>query len=173
MEKENIKIENKISDRLMKSKFIKPVIMIIALLVIILLTFHAGMIMGLRRASFSYSLGDNYYRNFGGQRPDLRKGMMNGGFGNNMMNGPFGNEMMPIGYGVSGKVIKINGGNIVVEGNDNIERIVITNKDTLIRQFRNTGTTTDIKIDDNIIVVGSPTQSGEITAKLIRILPIK
>ncbi len=172
MEKDNSKKENSIVNNLMKNKLTKPILTIILSLIVLIFVFQAGMSIGLRKASFSYGFGDNFYKNFGGQRPDFRKGMMNG-FGNGMMDGSFNGEMMPSGYGVSGKVIKINGSNIVVEGSDNIERIVLTNKDTLIRQFRNNGTTTDIKIDDNIIVVGSPTQNGEITAKLIRILPIK
>lgn len=133
----------------------------IGVVMLALIIFKVGMFVGYKKASYSYNLGENYYRTFGGQRLDSRRGMMGGLFGDNMM---------ASGHGVTGKVIKISLPNIIVEGNDNIEKTIVTNNQTLIRNMRNEGTMNDIKVNDTVIIIGSPDESGEVVAKLIRIV---
>ena len=137
-----------------KQLLLKRTIKIIAVLILVLLIFKAGVYDGYRKFEFSSRLGNSYYTTFGGP----------------MMMGFFHDDI-PGGHGVSGKVIKASPTAIVVEGTDNIEKIVTISADTLVRRARETASTTAVQVNDAVIVIGSPGQNGEIAAKLIRILP--
>ena len=60
---------------------------------------------------------------------------------------------------------------IAVAGENDAEKIVVLKNDTIIKRFRETISQNDLKIDDNIVVIGSPNEQGQIEAKLIRIMP--
>jgi|SRR6185312_4778561 len=139
-----------------KSKKVKYALSALVFLAVLLFVFQAGVVVGIHRADFSGHLGDNYSRMFDGGRPT--------GFAAMMM------PSQPLGYGTSGKVLSVASGTITVSTTDNLEKIVKVNADTVIRESRNTATTTDIKAGDSIVVVGAPNAQGEIDAKLIRIV---
>lgn len=157
---ENTNKNSHMTNKDKRLKVMQRFVKAIAVIVIALIIFKIGVFVGYRKAGFSYRFGENYYRTFGGQRLDSGRGMMNG----------FMHDNMPGGHGVTGKVIKVSLPTIIVEGSDNIEKVININNDTLIRNMMDTATPTDIKIDDSIIVIGSPTPTGEIDAKLIRII---
>jgi hypothetical protein len=122
----------------------------------ILFVFEAGVKVGYHRSEFSGRLGDNYYKTFeGGRRPMLPQDL----------------GEMPGGHGAVGKVVKVELPTFVVATADNVEKIVRIDASTLVREYRNAGTSTDIKLDDSVVVIGSPDEKGEIQAKLIRIIP--
>lgn len=155
--KDEIKNEiKKIAD----SKTIRRVIYGFGILTIALLIFQAGMIAGFRKASFGRDWGDNYAMNFGPSRGGPR-----------MMEGQIGN--LPNAHGAIGKIIKVELPTIVVlDENDNTEKAVLVDDKTEIRQGRESITLDQLKIDDLVVIIGTPNSSGQIEARLIRFLPV-
>jgi hypothetical protein len=49
--------------------------------------------------------------------------------------------------------------------------VIVIGSDTIIAQMRSQATSTDIKVGDNVVVVGEPNDQGQIIAKLIRLMP--
>lgn len=142
-----------------QSKRFKIIVWIIAGLAVLLLVFRLGVTVGYRRASFSYRWGENYHRNFGGPR---------GGF----FGGFFSDKKDFIeSHGTFGQIIKIDSNTIVVKGKDNVEKVVRVKDDTSITRFRDKVALSDLKIDDYVVVVGEPNDSGQIEAKLVRVMP--
>jgi hypothetical protein len=135
------------------SKKVKYALGALVLLAVLLFVFQAGVIVGISRANFSGQLGDNYSRMFDGGHPE----------------GVTPNA--PLGYGTSGKILSLSNGTITVGAGDNTEKIVKITADTIIRVSHSQATTTDLKVGDSIVVVGSPDTKGEIEARLIRIVP--
>jgi len=129
----------------------------LAAIAIIVLIFGAGMYIGFRKARFSYQWGENYHMNFGSQRG----GMMR----------DFGGKDLIDSHGASGQIIKIDGSTVIVKGQDGIEKSVLVKDDTAIRRFREAIKLTDLKVNDYIVVIGSPNDSGQIEAKFLRIMP--
>ena len=145
-----------------KSKKFKSILYIIGILAVVFVVFEMGMMAGFRKASFGREWGDNYERNFG--FPAMGPQMMGGEFG-----GP-GN--FPNAHGAIGKIIKIELPNIIVQDEkDNTEKNVLTTDKTEIKIGRDTQVVSELKLDDHIVVIGSPNTSGQLEARLIRILP--
>jgi len=140
-----------------QSKKFRSIIVTIGIVVSALLIFFAGIEVGYMKASFSYGFGESYYRSFG---PDSN----HRGFG-----------MLPSdisgAHGVSGKIISITLPRMVLADNDNTEKTVLIDDDTVVRELRGTITPADLKVSDYVIVIGSPDASAEIEAKFIRVLP--
>lgn len=148
--------------KLSESKTTKKVIKIGVVVVLALVIFQAGQLVGLKRAEFSFRMADNYYTNFdsrfdrkGAMRP---MGMMN--------ERPFTES-----HGAAGKIIKISLPTITVSTPDNFEKTIYISSSTLIREFREVVASSSLKIDDLVVVVGEPTENGQIRAKLIRVMP--
>jgi len=132
---------------------------VIVILAGIIIVFHVGEEFGYKKAELMDNMSDNYYRAFGPGDPHKM-----GAFGY-LFDDQTGT------HGVAGKVISISSSTILVEDKGGIEKTVITDDDTIIKKQRTTITTNDIKPNDFIIVIGSPTTNGEIDAKIIRTLP--
>ena len=144
---------------LFQSKKFKAVLYVLGVAVIVLLIFQAGMFVGYRKAGFAYRFGDNYYRTFGG-RMDIRTPFLG------MQGGEF-----PSAHGAIGKIIKISLPILVIEDQDNVEKVVLIKDNTLVRRFRDKIESADLKVDDFVVVIGSPNDKSEIEARLVRILP--
>lgn len=140
-----------------QSKTLQKILIGVGMAVVALLIFQAGMFVGYRKASFSYRFGDNYYRAFGDHGPKSFKGSMRGGFIE--------------ANGAVGKIVSINLPTFVVVGTDNVEKVILIRENTRIRHLDTTATSTDLKVDDSIVIFGSPNDSSQIEAKLIRIVP--
>lgn len=124
--------------------------------VVALLIFIAGVDVGGDKVSFGNAWGEHYYENFG---------MMNrGGFPGMMGN-------LPNAHGAIGKIIKIELPTIIVQDIDNTEKVILTTDDTKIVNAGNNNSVTDLKVDQSIVVIGSPNAQGQIEAKFIRIMP--
>ena len=144
--------------KIIESKKTMRVLYSLGAIVLALFIFHAGVLVGFRKATFSYRFGDTYYHKaFGDRKESFRMGMRRNEFS--------------IGHGAAGKVVSLELPKITILGRDGVEKTVVIDNRTEIRQFRETATTTDIKIDDYAVVLGSPNEQGEIQAKLIRLLP--
>lgn len=150
--------------RTIESKTFYTVMCTLGVLFVAFLIFQAGMIAGFKKASFGRDWGDNYAMNFGSPHRGPER-MMRGGFGD------FGN--LPNAHGAIGKIIKIELPTIVVlDEKDNTEKIVLVNDRTEIHKMRDNLTQGELKIDDHAIVIGTPNSSGQIEARLIRLLPV-
>lgn len=146
---------------LFQSKTLKRILFTIGILVVALLIFKAGLLVGYRKAEFSYRWGDTYYRVFGEHR-----GSRGGPFVGIMGRGDFLDA-----HGLTGKIIKISAQTLVIEGQDGVEKSVEIKNDTIIRRFREAVAPGDLKAGDLVVVIGSPNDQGQIDAELIRLVP--
>ncbi len=146
-------------NKFFQSKIFKIITRGLAVLLVLLFVFKAGLIVGQRKAGFSCRWGENYHRNFGGPR-----GGFFDGFG-------FGDRDFIDANGVFGQIIKIEGSTLVVKGRADVEKIVLVSEKTIINRFRETIALTDLKVDDYIVVIVEPNDAGQIVAKLIRVMP--
>lgn len=142
--------------KISQSKEWKYILGIILILFLAILIFKAGELVGFRKARFSYQWGEHYYQNFG---PNPRP-----------MMGIGPEEFSPT-HGVAGQVMKIDGSTIVIKVPDGTEKEVLTSTSTVFREFRDTIQISKLDIDDQIIVIGSPNDKGQIEAKLVRVVP--
>ncbi len=134
---------------------------ILALLLILALTFWAGMSVGYRKAEFSSRLGDRYFRMFDRTDTQSRGGMM----------GVRGPDELVGGHGTTGKVLSVSLPHIIVSDRDGTERTVRITNETILRSARANVASTTVKADDFIVVIGTPDDTGTIEAKLVRIMP--
>lgn len=130
---------------------------IVAGLIVLLLVFKAGVMVGYRKASFSYRWGENYHRNFGGPK-------------NGFFAGFAGRDFIES-HGTFGQIIKINGSMLVVKGRGDAEKIIVVKDDTMIRNGMDVASLNDLKVNDYIVTIGEPNAQGQIEAKLIRVMP--
>ena len=133
------------------------IILSVAALVALCLAFGLGVFVGTKRADFSFRWAQQYHHNFGGP---------SGGFLNQISGSDFANP-----NGVFGQIIKIDGQIITVESADKAEKSILVSDKTIIVMQRKNIKISDLDIDDNVVVIGSPNDNGQIQAKLIRIMP--
>jgi len=144
---------------------LKRIIIVLAGLAAIILIFGAGVFVGEMKARFSYRWAENYQRNFAGPRNGFLSGFPM----------PAGGDFIES-HGVFGQIIKINPStdtgqvsDLVIKGQNNMERIVMITSSTAIQKGRQTIKKDDLKVGDNVTVIGSPNDQGQIEAKLIRV----
>lgn len=149
----------KIHEKMLKvfeSKILVGILYGIGIVIVLTLIFSMGVSVGFHKASFGRAWGDNYERNFG-MMPDRPM---------------FGGDNFPNAHGAAGKIIKIELPTIIVQDKDNTEKVVLIKDDTQIQKIREQATKNDLKIDDFIVVIGTPNEQGQIEAKFIRVMPI-
>lgn len=139
----------------LQSKKLVRALWALGVLVVLLLTFQLGVVVGFHKAHFSYRWADNYHRNFGGPR---------GGF----MRDFEGREFFS-GHGIAGKVVEVGGDTIVMRGSDDVERAVTVTEATVIKLARQTVPLSELKPDDSVVVIGTPREDGSTEAKLVRV----
>ncbi len=139
-----------------ESKAVRRIVIGLGSLVLVIIVFQAGEFVGYRKAEYANKFGDSFQRNFIG----VRRSSSNVLFTD-----------MPGGHGAIGKVVSVSLPTFVVEGPDNIEKIVMIDDDTVFRSFRNEASTTDIAPDQYVVVLGNPDDDGKIDAKLVRLVP--
>ena len=127
--------------------------------VIILLVFRLGIVLGLKKADTRYQWGENYGRVFGTPQAGFFRDFSGDGSFN-----PYGN---------GGKVLEVSNGAIVIEGSDSNEKAVNVGKDTVIRSVSGNVTLDSIKPGDSLVIIGGPDGSGGIDARFIRVLDQK
>ena len=145
-----------------KSNKVHKIVICIIGVILLLVAFELGVIVGFHKAGFSGHLGDNFYRAFGGGASSSRGMMM---------------DDIPSGHGAAGKIVRVDLPTFVVAGPDNVEKVVIlkqtggSDDQTIFRHFRDNASTSDIVVGNYVLVFGSPNEQGQIEAKLVRILP--
>ena len=146
---------NKKLKKVFESKILVDVLYTIGIIIVVLLIFSAGISVGFYKANFGRAWGDNYEHNFG----------MRSAF-------PLGGNNFPNDHGAMGKVIKIELPTIIVQDQqDQTEKVILIKDDTKIQKARDSLISTDLELDDFIVVIGSPNNQGQIEAKFIRVIP--
>jgi hypothetical protein len=143
--------------RVFESKVAFGILLVIGFLIVALLIFRAGVEVGFHKASFGRNWGENYGRNFG-----------------MMQNHPipgFRKDNFPNASGAVGKIIKIEIPSIIVQDKDNTEKVISVTDNTRIQQAQIGMKTTDLKIGDFVVIIGTPNDKGIIDAKFIRLMP--
>jgi hypothetical protein len=152
MKKINEKLE-----KIFKSKILLGIIYTFGILVLIILIFSAGISVGFHKAQFGRAWGENYEHNFG-MKPNFP--------------GPgFRRDNIPNAHGAVGKIIKIENSTLIVQNKENLEKVVLVEENTQILKMKEQIKLTDLKLDDFIVVIGSPNDQGQVKAKLIRLMP--
>ncbi|NTU66912.1 MAG: hypothetical protein HGB08_03240 [Candidatus Moranbacteria bacterium] len=147
---------------MMTSRKIRLAAAVVGVLILMLVSFASGVLVGFKKARFSYSWGENYERNFVGPR------MGPGG----PMGDPRGmmeNRDLRNAHGISGSIVSISDTSLVIKDKDNKENTVAITDMTLIKDGRNDVKIADLKKDERVIVVGNPDDSGVLNADLIRV----
>lgn len=144
-----------------QSKLFKIIPLIILILIVVILIFWAGMAIGFKKANFSCRWEENYHRNFAGPKngfiSEFRRDL--GGQDFIQSNGTFG------------QIIKNETSSLVIKGPDNVEKIVLLTDDTIIKLQQQTVTPAELSINQYLVVIGEPNESGQLIAKFIRLLP--
>jgi hypothetical protein len=148
-----------------KHDILKWIIVGLLAIVVIVLVFGLGVLVGEKKAKFSYLWAENYHRMFAGPKAGFLGGLRMPPFP------PF-DEFIE-GHGTFGEIIKIEGNNLVVKGRGNVEKVIIVTEKTVIKSGRKDIKFSDLKIGDMVVIIGSPNEKGQIEAKLIRVFPPK
>jgi len=139
-----------------ESKISFRILCAIGIIAVSFLIFLAGVNVGFNKASFGHAWGENYERNFG-MMPDRPV---------------FGRDNFPNANGAVGKIIKVALPTIIVQDKNGTEKVVSIDDDTQIQKLRENVTEDNLKVDDFVVVIGTPNEQGQIEAKLIRIMPL-
>lgn len=165
-------------------KGFKIAIGIVGAMLIMLVIFASGVAVGLHKARFSYQWGQNYERNFIGSgfprggmmgrdgdrgdnipmmgRTSERGGMM--GFFRGVEGKDFRNA-----HGLAGTIISTTDSNIIIKDRDNKENTIAVIDKTIIKRNADDLKITDLRANDQIVVMGMPNDQGVIGADLIRV----
>ncbi|MFH1758981.1 MAG: hypothetical protein ABH822_00255 [Patescibacteria group bacterium] len=136
----------------MNKDYLKWIIIALLGLALVIFIFCVGVFVGEAKARFSYGWADNYHRNFAGPKQ---------GFFGNWQQVP--RDDFISGHGVFGEIIEINESELVIKGRDDVEKIIILNSETAVKQ--------KLEVGGLVVVIGSPTEEGKIEAEIIRLLP--
>jgi hypothetical protein len=156
---------------LVKSQKFKYAAIAVGSAILAIIIFSAGIFVGLKKARFSYSWGENYERNFA--RPFGGPEMMHGPLPGPMeMMRDFEGRDFRNGHGVAGEIISITGNNIVLKDLRNNENTIAVSDKTIIKQGRDNISLNDLKNNQKIVVLGQPGENGVINADLIRVFNV-
>ena len=134
------------------------IIYVIGGLLIALVVFQAGIFVGYRVAAFSI----NWDNAHSGNLKDPRS-----------IFAPFArdaDDMNP--HGAIGEIISVKLPKIMVKGPSDDEEIILVSGMTSIRNMRSAATSSDLKVGQQVVVIGTPDDQGEIQATLIRVIPL-
>lgn len=146
---------DKFLSRVKSNKFI----FLAAVVIVLAVVFRLGMSFGYHRALFDSEWGRNYYNNFygAGRASAPMMGFSDRGF-------------MGM-HGTVGTVIDISSSTVSIKDRNNVERSVAIDGDESIRKGNSDIPVSELKIGDNIAVIGGPNENGQIEAKFIRVFP--
>lgn len=131
----------------------------LAVILISMIIFQAGFFVGYHKASFINKWDNRYLGNAKYPKSAYSPFMM-------MRRG---DEINP--HGALGQIVSINLPTFMVKGPNRAEITVNINSDTSIRKMRDEASSSDLIIGQNVVIIGEPSNDGDINAKLIRILP--
>ncbi|MFZ2881726.1 MAG: DUF5666 domain-containing protein, partial [Candidatus Moraniibacteriota bacterium] len=155
-----------------RTRKLKIAIIVFGAMLIALIIFASGVAVGFRKARFSYQWGQNYERNFMGHGPagpggmPVRSGEREGM--RDFLRGPEGPDFRNA-HGLAGAIISIADNNVIVRDRDGKENTVAVDDRTIIKRNADDLKISDLKVDDQVVVMGAPNDQGVVSAKLIRV----
>jgi len=138
-----------------QSKFFKWLLIAIGEFILMLLIFQLGAFVGFHKAGFSHNWGDSYNRAFGGPKGGFLK--------------DFEGRDLISGHGTAGTIAKIETNKLIIKDPAGIEKIINVDNNTSIKKGSADVKLTDLKIDERVVIIGSPNSDGSIQAKIIRV----
>ncbi len=152
--------------KIAESKYFVAAAFVSGVLLIALVSFGAGVKVGMGKAFFSTHFGQNYERNFlGADRDGGRDGRPGGMMGKMMDRG------VRSGHGVAGEILSVSGDTLIIKDRDNQEVTVRLSELTIVNRGPETVASTTLATGESIVVVGKPGDDGVISAQLIRVFP--
>lgn len=145
------------TSKIFQSKLFKGVFFGVLAFIVLLLAFKAGTMVGFIKADFSCRWSDNYQKNFGGPKGGFPMG--------------FGDRDFLEANGTFGKIMKISTSTLIIKGAGDVEKVILIDDGTVIKNLKETVKPSDLKVDDAVVIIGEPNDAGQIKAKLIRIMP--
>lgn len=122
-----------------------------------LLVFKVGEVVGIKKASYSYNMGDHFFRAF--RDTDDESSITR-------------DRDIPGGHDALGRVVRISLPTLtVLDRKDNIEKTITISSTTDIKRAQNDITPSELAVDNEVLVLGTPQADGTIDAKFIRLLP--
>ncbi|MFZ2188698.1 MAG: hypothetical protein WAV73_04010 [Candidatus Moraniibacteriota bacterium] len=167
------------TQELVKSRNFKIALGVVGALLVVFASFSSGVAVGLHKAKFSYQWGQNYERNFMG--PGKRAGgMMDADDRGQMMGVRRDGGMMDFprniegrdfrnAHGIAGTIISVADNNLIIKDRDNKENTVAVTDRTIIKDHMLDVKISDLKANDQIVVMGRPDDQGIVNADLIRV----
>ena len=148
--------------KILESKTAVNILYGIGIIIVAMIIFYAGITVGFHKASYGQAWADHYNENFGmGHSP----------MGTMPMRLDSGGDYFPNAHGATGKIIKIELPNVMVQDKENTEKVITINPDTTIQKDRVNITAADLHVDDFVVTIGAPNDTGVIEAKFIRVIP--
>lgn len=143
--------------KIIGTKAVKISLGVFGVFIIVICIFWLGMMVGFRKAGFSYQWGKNY-RNLFEERSEHK-------FSRDLRGKSFFDA-----HSAVGSVIKSEDSVLIIKGDDNVEKSISIGSSTVIRRGQNGIMYSDIKADDRVVVFGVPSTTGQIEARLIRVM---
>ncbi len=140
-----------------KLNWFNKLVITIAILIVMMLIFQAGVTVGYHKARFSNSWNKTIASDMDDQHSIFYPFM------------PDKDDRNP--HGAIGEIVSIKIPSLMVKGPNNFEEIVIIGPETAIRSLHTQASTSDLVIGSHIIAIGSPDEQGAIHAAFIRIMP--
>jgi len=154
---------------MIKSRSFKIAAIVIGVFILMVVSFGAGISVGLHKAKFSYKFGENYERNFIGKPFQGPMGVMKREPRDMMRD--FAGRGFRNPHGIAGTIISVADNKIIIKDRDGQENTISVDDKTLIKRRQDTISINDLKNDDEIVVMGRPNDDGMISADLIRVFP--
>ncbi len=121
----------------------------------------AIIVIGILMAGAGFYVGTQYQKS---QRPSFAGGQMPGGFGG--PSGANGRQMPQGSQPVSGKIASIDNTGITLTTSDGSSKIILVSDSTVINKTT-TGSQSDLKNGDQVMVIGTTGSDGTVTAQSI------
>ncbi len=142
-------------DNLFQSKKFKIGLLSLGGLIVLLLVFQLGVFVGFNKARWSFKWGDNYHKNFGGPKDGFLRDFQ-------------GKDFIG-GHGTPGSVVEVDGNKIIIKDPRGVEKIVVITDKTTLKKGMTDFKVSDLKVEDRLVVLGTPRDDGSIEAQLVRI----
>lgn len=142
-----------------QSHTISKIIAVLAGLLLILLIFQAGVLVGYRRGQFASNWTAAYGPGMMGEPRSIFAPFMHDG-----------DDVNP--HSSIGEVVSVKLPSIMIKGANSAEQIVTVSPTTTIRYMHTNASTSDLVPGSQVLVIGEPEDNGSIDAVLIRIMPM-
>jgi hypothetical protein len=141
------------------SKIFKIIIVLLFQLILLLGAFSLGLNVGQHKAKYTYAWVKNYPNNF-----PLPSGK------NFVIPPPPESGQYFNAHGVDGTILSLKETSAVIKDDNGTEKTILIQPQTFIKHNFETFTIKNLKIGQQILVLGEANESGQIQAKFIRVL---